>query len=238
MDEGTFTYVGRSASTSFSDEVIDNLLKKVTYGFWWKHPPTIGGSDWIDDVYAAFPELVHSELREKTIHPLQACFQHNAAIDDFCRRLIEWFGADEEHIRSLDAVITLPHESIISRLPGYYDAMQSVLVTLTERGLKTGVKLHPRNQNPDLLNLDAFPDTYRIPHRVPFEALLPLLPPAPLIIGDVSSSLINSRWLKPESRILSLQNQTFAESHVFERFFSQIGVQTQTLETLLRNVEE
>ncbi|MCH2175276.1 MAG: hypothetical protein MK193_06055, partial [Lentisphaeria bacterium] len=38
MDEGTFTYTGRAASSSFSDRVIDNSIKKLAYGSWWKHP--------------------------------------------------------------------------------------------------------------------------------------------------------------------------------------------------------
>jgi hypothetical protein len=59
MDEGTYTYLGRKASSAFSDAVLDNWLKKLSYGFWWKNPPTIGGSDWISDVHAAFPDHVY-----------------------------------------------------------------------------------------------------------------------------------------------------------------------------------
>lgn len=238
MDEGTFTYVGRAASTSFSDRVVDNLLKKLTYGLWWKHPPTIGGSGWINEVYAAFPELVHGLLQQKTLIPLQDCYRTNPAVEQFCALLLEQFGADAGRVRQLDAVLTLPHESIIERLPGYRDAMLSVLDELCGNGTRVGVKYHPRNSNPDILNAGDRSGTYLIPYRIPFEALLPLLPEGSIIIGDVSSTLINSRWLRPDAAILSLHNDAVANAELFSQFFNQIGVSTLTPEELLPALQE
>jgi hypothetical protein len=224
MDEGTFTYVGRQASASFSDRVIDNTLKKLTYGFWWKNPPTIGGSAWITDIYAAFPNLVHPELEQKQLHALQPLHSDNPIIADFCALLVRHFGADVESIKKVSVILTLPHESIICRLKGYREAMEDVLNTLTNKGLKVGIKYHPRNTDPDILEAATQSNAIVIPHRIPFEAILPLLPANIIIIGDLSSTLINSRWLRPSAQILSIKIPDAPLASEFESLFSQIGV--------------
>ena len=228
MDEGTFTYVGREASSSFSDRIVDNWLKKLTYGFWWKNPATIGASDWITDAYAAFPELVHPLLARKKIHALQPAHRDNQTVRSFCSLLMEHFGADLQTISELGAVLTLPHESIISKLDGYRDAMGSVVTELLSDGKKIGVKYHPRNTDPDILQAEGRDSAYVIPHRIPFEAILPLLPPAATIIGDLSSTLINGRWLRPDAQIISIKNPEATLAKEFELFFSEIGVTSVT----------
>lgn len=224
MDEGTFTYVGRQASASFSDRVIDNALKKLTYGFWWKNPPTIGGSDWITDIYAAFPQLVHPELEKKQLHALQPLYSDNPVVADFCARLVRHFGAEIESIKEVSVILTLPHESIICRLKGYREAMDDVLNTLTSKGLNVGIKYHPRNIDPDILEVATQSNATVIPHRIPFEAILPLLPANIIIIGDLSSTLINSRWLRPSAQILSIKIPDAPLASEFESLFSRIGV--------------
>jgi hypothetical protein len=224
MDEGTFTYVGREASASFSDRIVDNWLKKLTYGFWWKNPPTIGASQWISDVYAAFPDLVHPLLAQKKLHPLQPAHTDNPTVRDFCSLLVKHFGADPQTLKDLGAVLTLPHESIITKLDGYKDAMDSVMAEIISDGRIVGVKYHPRNTNPDILQAENRTGAYVIPHRIPFEAILPLLPPEATIIGDLSSTLINGRWLRPDAQIISIKNPEAPLASEFEHFFSQIGV--------------
>ncbi|MCG8315985.1 MAG: alpha-2,8-polysialyltransferase family protein, partial [Pseudomonadales bacterium] len=224
MDEGTFTYVGREASSSFSDRVVDNWLKKMTYGFWWKNPASIGASDWITDAYAAFPELVHPLLARKQLHALQPAHYDNPTVKSFCSLLVEHFGADLHTLSELSTVLTLPHESIIARIDGYQNAMYSVVAGLLSDGKKIGVKYHPRNTDPDILQAEGRNGAYVIPHRIPFEAILPLLPPETTIIGDLSSTLINGRWLRPDARIISIKNPEAALAKEFELFFSRIGV--------------
>jgi hypothetical protein len=237
MDEGTFTYVGRKASTSFSDRVIDAGLKKLVYGRWWQSPPTIGGSAWIDEIFVAFPQWVHPLLQQKQAVPLQPLFDDNAAVQDFCQQLLTFFAASSAQVSQLDCVFTLPHESIIERLPGYREAMLQSVQTLQDAGLNTGIKYHPRNSNPDILDAGQRKGFTLLPHRVPFEALLPLLPAKPLIIGDVSSTLINSRWLRPDARLLSIANPSVANYEQFCQLFTRLNVQlcqSEELPTALR----
>ena len=235
MDEGTFTYVGRKASASFSDSIVDNWLKKLTYGFWWKNPATIGASEWITDAYAAFPDLVHPLLAQKKLHPLQPAHADNPTVRSFCSLLVKHFGAAPQTLSDLNAVLTLPHESIITKLDGYRDAMDSVMSELLNDGRKIGVKYHPRNTNPDILQAEKRTGAYVIPHRIPFEAILPLLPSDATIIGDLSSTLINGRWLRPDTNIVSIRNSAAPLADEFEQFFSEIGVTTVNVDQILRS---
>ena len=235
MDEGTFTYVGREASASFSDRIVDNWLKKLTYGFWWKNPATIGASQWVSDVYAAFPDLVHPLLAQKKLHPLQPCHADNPTVRSFCSLLVERFGADPQTLKDLSTVLTLPHESIIAKLDGYREAMDSVMAEIINDGRMVGVKYHPRNANPDILRAESRKGAYVIPHRIPFEAILPLLPYEATIIGDLSSTLINGRWLRPDARIISIKNPEVPLANEFEQFFSEIGVTTVNVDQVLRS---
>ena len=226
MDEGTFTYVGRQPSTSFSDRVIDNLLKKLTYGFWWKNPETIGASAWINKVYAAFPNLVHPLLSKKQLLALQPIYDNNAKIKEFCTLLLSHFGADTKKVSNLNCILTLPHESIIAKLEDYKSSMKNIMTEIINKGGPVGVKYHPRNTNPDILDTEAHDTAYLIPYSIPFEAILPLLPTGATIIGDMSSTLINSRWLRPDAKIISIRNPDAPLANEFEEFFNLIGVKT------------
>ncbi|GGY52963.1 hypothetical protein GCM10011297_27220 [Bacterioplanes sanyensis] len=237
MDEGTFTYVGRKASASFSDRIIDSGLKKLIYGRWWQSPPTIGGSAWIDEIFVAFPQLVHPLLQQKQAVPLQPLFEGNTVVQDFCQQLLNFFAANTADVGELDCILTLPHESIIERLPGYRDAMLRTVQTLQAAGLRTGIKYHPRNSNPDILNAAERDGFVLLPHRVPFEALLPLLPANPLIIGDVSSTLINSRWLRPDARLLSIANPNVDNYEAFCQLFAKLQVQVCSSDELTDNLQ-
>lgn len=238
MDEGTFTYVGRAASSSFSDQYVDNLLKKLTYGFWWKNPSTIGGSEWITEVYAAFPHLVHEKLKGKKIISLQEYFVDNNTLEGFCGKLVEYFGASKEKVKTLNVVMTLPHESIIELKAGYRETMLSVLGELKTTGANIGIKYHPRNSNPDLLNVTGDSLVHLIPNKIPFEAILPLISKNSIIVGDVSSTLINTRWLRTDAKIISIENDSLPASEAFLTFFEKIGVKTLKINQALDNLRE
>jgi hypothetical protein len=225
MDEGTFTYVGRKASLSFSDRYIDNAIKKLTYGFWWENPPTIGGSSWIKEIYAAYPDEIHYLLKGKACHSLQSCYAENPVIESFCAELVEKLEAEIDRIRELNAILTLPHESIIGNIRGYKPSIEKALGQLVDADMKVGIKYHPRDSIPSGLNNASHKNVYTIPGKLPFEAILPLLNSC-VIVGDISSTLINGRWLKPDTPVLSIKNPNTPSIEAFTALFKNIGVES------------
>ncbi len=203
MDEGTFTYIGRKASSGFGDKVLDNLAKKLSYGFWWKNPPTVGGSDWIQYVHAAFPEQIHPLLKNKRIVPLSASGFSAPPLLALSSRLMEQHGFDPQQLRPLDVLFTLPHESLFEKDPEYKQRIMAVIQQMIRDGKQVAAKYHPRNSGPDVLYLQSEGVTL-LPAGISFEAMLPHLPNQCEIWGDVSSTLLIAKWLRPEIKAFSL----------------------------------
>lgn len=203
MDEGTFTYVGRKASSSFSDAIIDNWLKKLSYGLWWKNPLTVGESAWISTVHVAFPDLIDQRLRKKIIKKLDSDAFTSNAMMELSTDILDFYAFDSGKLSDLDALFTLPHESLFENNQGYRDLILDQVKGLKDQGLQVAAKYHPRNSNPDALDLAAA-GVELLPSGISFEAILPLLPKKTHIVGDLSSTLLIARWLRPELEVTSI----------------------------------
>ncbi|WP_430460508.1 polysialyltransferase family glycosyltransferase [Thalassolituus sp. LLYu03] len=210
MDEGVFTYLGRDASSSFSDRIIDNSIKKIIYGLWWKNPPTVGASDWITYVHPAFPELIHPLLRKKRLVPLNAASFNSKAMQSLSESILLKSGIPPESLGAVETFITLPHESIFENEPLYRERIAFIVRQQTELGKAVAVKYHPRNKSPDSLDLSS-EGIHLLPAEVSFEALLPYLSSECEILGDLSSTMIMARWLRPDLKVnaFSLDNSSF-----------------------------
>jgi hypothetical protein len=203
MDEGTFTYVGRKASSSFSDAVVDNWLKKLSYGLWWKNPLTVGESAWISIIHVAFPALIDDRLNKKVIMQLDHSAFTSDAMMELSNDILMFYKFNSDKLADLDALFTLPHESLFTKNPDYRDQVLHLISDLKSKGQQVAVKYHPRNSVPDALDLLSA-GVKLIPAGISFEAILPLLPKKTHIIGDLSSTLLIARWLRPELEVTSV----------------------------------
>jgi len=203
MDEGTFTYVGRKASSSFGDSFIDNWLKKLSYGLWWKNPKTVGESDWINQVHVAFPDLIDERLKKKSVKQLNSASFTDRNMLELSKLILNFYKVNTESLLNLDALYTLPHESLFNKNPGYKHTLLRKIDEMKAMGFKVAAKYHPRNSAPDVLELSKS-DVALLPAGVSFEAMLPLLPPTCHIVGDLSSTLLIARWLRPELQVTSV----------------------------------
>lgn len=222
LDDGTFTYVGRK-TRGIRDAWVDNTAKKLFYGSWWQQPETVGSSEWIDDAYVAFPDLVIEKLQQKSLHTINAAWFESPAIQSLSGALLKLFAVNAETLDQLDVVITLPHASLVSDMSGYADSMKQLVKELSVRGKRVGIKYHPRQEGRDALGLTQITGVELLPAVLAFEVLLPGLG-NPVIIGDVSTTLLSSRWLRPSLRVIAIagagQQQSFVE------LFRKLGIET------------
>lgn len=221
MDEGTFTYVGRKASSSFSDSIIDNWLKKISYGLWWKNPLTVGESSWISYVHAAFPNLVDVRLKKKAILPLDHTKFVSPEVMQLSELILKFYNLSPSRISSIDALFTLPHESLFSKDSEYRKVVIKQVNDMKSKGLSVAAKYHPRNSNPDILNLKSA-GIDLLPAGASFEAILPLLPEKTHIVGDLSSTLLIARWLRPELKVTSIHSGE--DNPDFSKLFNSLGI--------------
>lgn len=223
MDEGTFTYVGRKASNKFADKVLDNGIKKLAYGCWWKHPATVGASDWIQTIYVSYPDIIHPLLTTKHIKHLTLEYWQSISLINFCDLLVNTIGKPA-NLAKFDLLITLPHESIINANNNYKEQIKKCITLYAKEGSKIGVKYHPRDNNQDLLQLDELEAVELISRELPFEALLPMIKPGAKIIGDFSTTLISTRLLRPDLIAEAIDHGEHDKNTEFIELYKNIGI--------------
>lgn len=232
IDEGTFTYVGRKASSQMGDAIFDNIGKKLTYGFFWKNPPTIGGSAWVRDVYVAFPDLIYQGLKHKNIIHLEPEWLQNDALRQFSDGILSLQSYSPDALSGLAMLIALPHESL---LVDSVSSWQSIITKLQASSAKVAVKYHPRDLHTDVLNLSTQNHLIEIPRKINFESLIPHIPEDCVIIGDFSSVLINAKWLKPSLTIKAVADERNAMAERFTAFYKALGIDILLLDELMQD---
>jgi hypothetical protein len=195
LDDGTYSYLGRETHW-FKDKILDNLIKKLSYGFWWQQPSTIGASNWISQAILAFPSSAVPELQQKTCVALPANLQKPefVALAQLCLQSIEF---PQSSLTQIDALLLLPHDSVAEDR-----TKQKLSYWLKRHGDKIAFKHHPRT---DLSDIEGDKEDWFIPQQaiqipagIPMEVLLPLIQPTCLLAGDVSTALLTAKWLRPE----------------------------------------
>lgn len=184
IDDGTYTYIGRQTHW-FSDQILDNALKKLSYGLWWQQPISIGASPWINIAHVAFPEKVVDALKTKDLLPLPDNLQDRRFLN-----LANLFESAMIGLNQLDALLILPHESVRSK------TTEKRLLNALKRFRSPGIKSHPRSTSPLKVSTATIVEA-----GMPVEILLTQFDRDTVIIGDVSSALLTTRWLRPDLNV-------------------------------------
>lgn len=195
LDDGTYSYLGRKTHW-FKDQLVDNLAKKISYGFWWKQPSTIGASKWISQTILAFPDSAVPALKIKQSKPLPENLQRTE-FKQLAQICLALFDFSAEKLAHIDGVLLLPHESVATD-----QTKNKLSYWLINLGAKISFKHHPRTvlvQSSGDKETWLIPDeALQIPSGIPMEVLLPLLQPTCRLAGDVSTALLTAKWLRPE----------------------------------------
>jgi hypothetical protein len=203
LDEGVFTYLGRADSQKPSERYVDAFLKKMVYGFWYDPPLTIGASKWIDQAWVMYPQQVNPLLQAKPlceIYPDNRGFKELSALAE---RVLTELDVPMQRLAELDVLITLPNQTLFSKVAHYEQAMHELLRRFQAQGLKVAVKYHPAAGDSDPLKLEAT-GVWRLPGRVSFEMLLPFLKQC-TVIGDVSSTILLANYSSGVKRVVMVQ---------------------------------
>lgn len=222
LDDGVYSYIGEK-SPWYKDTAPETFVKRLFYGGWYHRPRTVGSSPTIREAYVAFPDRVHGRLKEKHLFPLDADRLRGAPFTDYAALLLAG-AVTKETLASLDALVLLPHLSVLKATPGAAEGFRAAIADLGKRGLITGVKYHPRQDDPDPLGLAHIPGVAFLPGVVPFEAMLPLLN-TPVIVGDTSTVLLTAKWLRPELRTVSVKTGETKRLAALLALFTHLGIE-------------
>ena len=215
IDDGTYSYLGRNTHW-LKDQLIDNWVKKLSYGFWWQQPETIGASNWVDEAILAFPESAVPQLQAKQCRNLPKNLSRSEFIslanlcmmaqDSAAAPLVE-SSCSSDQLSGLKALLLLPHDSVADD-----QSKRTLAAWLSARGDHIAFKHHPRtvlNEASGDKALWQLPKTsQQVIAGLPMEVLLPLLGSDCHIAGDVSTALLTTKWLRPELEVVAFANHT------------------------------
>ncbi|GGK63685.1 hypothetical protein GCM10007941_12320 [Amphritea balenae] len=207
LDDGTYTYLGRKTNW-FKDQLVDNIIKKIVYGTWWKQPKTIGASDWIQDAYIAFPKFACSALQDKNIRQLPLNLNRNEFRE---LSLLSLQGLDTDtDISTLGGLLLLPHDSVVN-----HSSLLKFKEWCKNINGRIAYKHHPRTSNKTAFTSAIPSKSLELPSKVPMEVMLPLLPENCVIVGDISTALLTSKWLRPELSVSAIADDISEPEWIF-----------------------
>jgi len=203
MDDGAISYLGHKSLAKLSHRYIDPLLKKIFYGFWWKPPLTTGSSNWISQAYLAYPKYAHPLLKGKKIKSINREIFSNEEFNQLNHFLTESYTElNDIDFSNIKAVLCLPFESFYLNNNEFIIKIKSYLDTQYKAN-EVAFKPHPRSKNTTLLN-EIFTESIALPRTLGMELLLSKLDKQTCVFGDFSSTLLTTKWLRPE-----LETQAF-----------------------------
>ena len=107
---------------------------------------------------------------------------------------------------------------------GYSERITHFVEKLKEKGKTVAIKYHPRTEGLDPLLLRKNEQFWVVPSHLAFEFVLPSLPSKALVIGDVGTALLTTKWLRSDvQRVAVLPENNPFESD-FRTLFSSLDV--------------
>lgn len=202
LDDGLYSYAGRPRHAM--KDGINSLLKKLSYGFWWQEPMTIGASSWVDQAWLFQPDQAHPLIQTKQMHPLETSWFKAPAIKELSQCVTNQFEFDAQGLANVDVVLIIPHPNNQLKMKNYVPRIQGFVAQLITQGKRVALKYHPRQQQHDALGLAQSDLVTIIPSALAFEFVLPLLPSGAKVIGDVGTVLLTTKWLRGDVEPIAL----------------------------------
>lgn len=220
LDEGVFSYTCRKRSQTWRDRVLDSWIKRLMYPCDWKHPITIGASDWISEGWLLAPEKACGLLKDSLLlNPIPLSFYQSPRLQS----LLEQFISDDQALllnQAYDLLIILPHPSNLSvSLQQQYAEYLS-----RQTGLRIAVKKHPRdgsnlNWLENVLMRDKRMSFSILPSALPLELILPKLSFSD-VVSAPSTALLTVKLLKKDVGVNILTDEAEVHHSEFEELLS------------------
>lgn len=201
LDDGLYSYSGRPRK--WYKDVVSSLLKKITYGFWWEEPSTVGASSLIKQVYLFQPNLALDELKKnRQVYKLSKALFLNKSLNELSQQILSSFSEQIESYQDLELLIFVPHPNNVAKMSGYLPRLKELITKFKHKNI--AVKYHPRVGFNDPLELANLGVKKIIPATLASEFILPVLPKNCMVIGDVGTALLTCRWLRSDLTVKAL----------------------------------
>ena len=199
----------------------------LAYGKWWEDVGVNGRSRWVDEVQVAMPELVRPELRSSKLTKLSPDTLLRLRDHDLPYLYLRALSMKSSDIEQLQAVLAVAYSpGVENDIVEYRHIVNELLGILSRRGIRVGVKYHPRERETDYLGLADRPGVVVLPRALPMELIFILAPrQLRFIFGDISTVLLDARWLLDNPTIVSFAPMLKLDERLIYSNFKAFGVE-------------
>lgn len=225
MDDGLYSYAGRQSH--WLKDSVNAVLKKIIYGTWWQEPRLVGSSLWIEQAWLFQPGQSILALNHKIKRELLAKWFASLEVKALSRAVFCGFGMDNqalERLQKTDVVMLIPHPNNIKKMHGYAERISAFMNKLKEKGKTVAIKYHPRTDGLDPLSLKKNNQFWVIPSHLAFEFVLPILKPQAVVVGDVGTTLLTTKWLRSDIQSIAVLPENNHFESDFRTLFRSFGV--------------
>lgn len=199
----------------------ESIFYNLYYGRWYEKTRVLGNYRYTDEIRAFRPDLVRPELRDKKIETIDMEGFTDLKKTGLTEKILDEFSVKLQTDYD-NMILFLPHSELIRKrnlLPLY----QKIVSKVREDDKKILLKYHPREKDHYLS--EQSDGIFSLPQSLPSELLLlHMIEKPPLIIGDISTCLLTSKFLREDFKVISLINIIGMESENLKRAFKKIGV--------------
>ena len=181
---------------------------RMLYGPAWSAISKNGNGEIVDEMQVIAPELVRGEMSGVKRVELSADHLRRLADTELPDVYLSLYGCDAQQMQGVEfAVILSRSDGLLGGMVSYAETVNALIATARRRGIRTGIKYHPKESMPDYLGLADQSDVFEIPREIPMELLF-IVNPRNLrfVLGDASSALFGAPWMLPDCRAVSFVN--------------------------------
>ncbi len=225
MDDGLYSYAGRKSH--WLKDSVNSVLKKIVYGHWWQEPRLVGSSLWIKQAWLFQPDRSIDALNAKVKQALPTQWFTSLDVQVISRAICEGFGLKDvaiERLKEVDVVVLIPHPNNIKKMLGYPERVGRFVGALNKQGKRVAIKYHPRTKELDPLFLQDDENSWVMPSGLAFEFVLPMLKPQAIVVGDVGTTLLTTKWLRPDIQSIAVLPEKNEFESDFRALFLSFGV--------------
>ncbi len=224
LDDGLYSYSGRK--NVWYKDLVSSFLKKISYGFWWEEPKTIGASSNIKQVHLFQPEVALPIIKQgKKLYKLDVKLFLDEKIIELSQQVLALFSEKIDTYQGIEVLIFIPHPNNVAKMQGYLPKLEVLLCKLKKKNKTVAIKYHPRVGTGDPLNLKRLGVDKIIPAALASEFLLPVLPKKCMVLGDVGTALLTCHWLRPDINLKAILSTEDKFQKKFISIMKKMGVE-------------
>lgn len=235
IDDGLYCYVA-TTKKNFTNNTMKGIIRRIIYGSWYIKPGKNGASQWVDSIVVAFPDHILNYLKIKKCKDLDHSSFHTEAMLDLSHTTLSIYQGLKASLADIDIVITLPTQHDMNRIKNYKHSLYSMLKKIIPHK-KVAIKYHPQANGTDKLNLQKKFNINLISDNIPFEIILPALSDKITLLGDISSTLIMTKILKPSATIHAFKMNQSNYYKNYSSFFELLSIPSLSIDEITDRIK-